>query len=140
MRKGILLFISIALLASAQPATEDIKKVLDKQVGDWNRGDVDSFMNGYEANQQTTFVGKTVTKGHAAVLANYRKRYPTKENMGTLRFEIVEVRMLGDEHASVLGKFFLTRSAAGGGNSEGIFNLIFKKTGSGWKIILDHTS
>lgn len=140
MRKGILLFISIALQATAQPMAEDIRKVLDKQVVDWNRGDVDSFMNAYEASPRTTFVGKTVTKGHAAVLANYKKRYPTKENMGTLRFEIVEVWMLGDEHASVLGKFFLTRSNAGGGNSDGIFNLIFNKTAAGWKIILDHTS
>ena len=140
MGKGILLFISIGLWAAAQPTANDILKVLDKQVVDWNRGDVVSFMNGYEASPRTTFVGKTITNGHAGVLANYKKRYPTKENMGTLRFEIVELRMLGDEHASVLGKFFLTRSQAGGGNSEGIFNLIFKKTAVGWKIILDHTS
>ncbi len=140
MGKGILLFILMSLLALAQPAVDDIKKVLDKQVVDWNRGDVDSFMNGYEASALTTFVGKSVTRGHASVLADYKKRYPTKENMGTLRFEILEVRMLGAEHASVLGKFFLTRSQVGGGDKDGIFNLIFKKTSAGWKIILDHTS
>ena len=140
MGKGILLFISMSVLACAQPAEEDIRKVLNKQVVDWNRGDVDSFMNGYEASAQTTFVSKSVTKGHAAVLANYKKRYPTKENMGTLRFEILDLRMLGGEHSSVVGKFFLTRSQAGGGNSDGIFNLIFRKTAAGWKIILDHTS
>ena len=140
MSKGILLFLSIAVLACAQQPEEDIRKVLNKQVADWNRGDVDSFMNGYEASSQTVFIGKTLTKGHGSVLANYKKRYPTKENMGTLRFEILELRMLGSEHASVVGKFFLTRTSAGGGNSDGIFNLIFEKTSAGWKIILDHTS
>ena len=141
MHKGILLFIlSINLFAWAQTPELDIRKVLDKQVVDWNRGDVDAFMQGYEASAQTTFVGKSVTRGHSGVLADYKKRYPTKENMGALRFEIQDVRMLGQDHASVLGKFFLKRSQAGGGDKDGIFTLVLKKTANGWKIILDHTS
>ena len=140
MTRSFLLFLTFCGLAFAQAREQEIRVVLDKQVVDWNRGDVAAFMEGYQSDDQTTFVGKNVTKGHASVLADYKKRYPTKDNMGALRFEIVDIRMLGDEHASVLGKFFLKRTVAGGGDINGIFTLIFKKTLSGWKIILDHTS
>jgi ketosteroid isomerase-like protein len=40
----------------------------------------------------------------------------------------------------VLGKFFLTRSAAGGGDATGQFTLVLRKTKQGWKIVHDHTS
>ena len=140
MHRVFFVALAASFLAWGETPEGEIRKVLEKQVADWNRGDVKAFMDGYETSAQTTFVGKSVTKGHAQVLADYRKRYPTKENMGTLRFEINEIRLLGPEHASVLGKFFLTRSASGGGDKDGVFTLVFKKTGLGWKIILDHTS
>jgi ketosteroid isomerase-like protein len=60
--------------------------------------------------------------------------------MGTLRFEIIESRALGADHHLVLGKYFLTRSAAGGGDATGKFTLILRKTAKGWKIVHDHTS
>ena len=140
MTRSFLLLLTSCALAIAQAPEQEIRAVLDKQVIDWNAGDVTAFMDGYQTGEQTTFVGKAVTKGHAAVLASYKKRYPTKDNMGTLRFEILETRMLGSEHASVLGKFFLTRTSIGGGDVSGVFTLLFKKTAGGWKIILDHTS
>ncbi len=140
MTRSFLLLLSFCAVAIAQAPEQEIRAVLDKQVIDWNAGDVTAFMGGYQTGEQTTFVGKAVTKGHAAVLADYKKRYPTKDNMGTLRFEILETRMLGAEHASVLGKFFLTRTSIGGGDVNGVFTLLFKKTAGGWKIILDHTS
>ena len=135
---GLVVLLSGALCA--QNSDRDIRLVLDKQVSAWNRGDVRAFMDGYEATEQTTFVSSVVTHGYAAVLANYQKRYPTRENMGSLRFEILETRLLGSDYASVIGKFFLTRTKSGGGDTSGIFSLVFRKTVSGWKIILDHTS
>jgi ketosteroid isomerase-like protein len=60
--------------------------------------------------------------------------------MGKLRFEVMEQRALGGEYVMVLGKFFLTRTAAGGGDATGQFTLILHKGPGGWKIIHDHTS
>jgi ketosteroid isomerase-like protein len=40
----------------------------------------------------------------------------------------------------VTGRFHLARSASAGGDAQGIFSLVFEKTSTGWKIILDHTS
>jgi len=118
----------------------EIRRVLDDQVAAWNRGEIPAFMEGYDKSESTTFVGATVTKGHAQVLANYLKRYPTRENMGTLKFSELEIRPLGADYAAVIGKFHLDRTAKGGGESSGLFTLIFHRTGKGWKIIMDHTS
>ena len=106
----------------------------------WNRGDIDAFMHGYNDSPETTFIGKSVAKGYGAVLANYHKRYPTNDAMGKLEFTVEEVRMLGKDHAVVIGRFHLARTAAGGGDAAGIFTLVFEKEPKGWKVILDHTS
>jgi ketosteroid isomerase-like protein len=125
----------------AQPSTEvAVREVLRAQQTAWNRGDVDAFMSGYESSDATTFVGATIIKGYRQVLENYRRRYPTKEKMGRLTFSEIEVTPLGAEFASVIGKFHLDRTAEAGGPANGIFTLLFRKTTSGWKIILDHTS
>ncbi len=134
----LLAFFSLA--SSAETPDAAIRSVLSAQVAAWNRGDIRAFMDGYERSEQTTFVGATITKGHAQVLANYLKRYPTREAMGALTFSGLEIRPLGDAYASVLGHFQLDRPATAGGPKGGIFTLLFRKTPLGWKIILDHTS
>ena len=139
MKKLFVCLLFAAALTAAAP--EDlIRKVLDDQTAAWNRGDVKAFMEGYEDSPSTTFVGATVIRGHASVLANYSKRYPTNERMGALRFSDVEIRLLGSNYASVLGRFHLDRDKDSGGEANGIFTLLFKRTPQGWKVILDHTS
>jgi uncharacterized protein (TIGR02246 family) len=131
--------IAAALLAAASP-DQDIRSVLDQQVNAWNRGDVHGFMNGYSDSESTTFVGAKITKGHGQVLSDYLKRYPTRAAMGTLRFSDLEIRLLGADYASVVGRWHLDRDKAAGGEAGGIFTLLFQRTAGGWKIILDHTS
>lgn len=135
-----LLWFVIALPLIAASPEQAIRRVLDDQVAAWNRGDIPGFMEGYDKSESTTFVGSAITKGHAEVLASYRKRYPTSAKMGTLRFSDLEVRPLGSDYASVVGRFHLDRSAEAGGEASGIFTLLFHKTSKGWKVILDHTS
>ena len=137
-RRTILALAALPLLAA--PAEQAIRRVLDDQVAAWNRGDVRAFMEGYEESSETTFVGLNVTKGHAAVLANYLARYPHKEQMGTLRFSDLDIRPLGDDYAVVIGRFHLERTKEAGGKSSGLFTLLFRRTLQGWRIILDHTS
>ena len=134
-----LCLLAVLPLLAASPE-QQIRKVLDDQVAAWNRGDIPGFMEGYDKSESTTFVSATVTRGHAQVLAGYRKRYPTPEKMGTLRFSDLEIHALGTDYASVLGRFHLERSKEAGGEAAGIFTLLFHKTASGWKVILDHTS
>lgn len=131
---------TVSLPAQSQSTEDAVRAVLAAQQTAWNRGDVDAFMSGYETSDTTTFVGATITKGYRQVLENYRRRYPTKEKMGRLTFSAIELSPLGEDFASVIGRFHLERTAEAGGPASGIFTLLFRKTTSGWKIILDHTS
>jgi uncharacterized protein (TIGR02246 family) len=142
------LFLAISICGYAQTTTSNasnpdqlaIRSVLNAQVASWNRGDVAAFMQGYKNSPSTTFIGKTVAHGYATILARYRKTYAGQEKMGQLTFDGLEVNQLDAHYATVTGRFHLTRTASAGGNADGIFSLVFEKTDSGWKIILDHTS
>jgi uncharacterized protein (TIGR02246 family) len=146
MRKGrIHLFLALALaLAASSPAQTApkaaIQHLLDQQIADWNRGDVEAFMKSYEDSPTTTFVGQTVQYGYATILERYKKLYATPEAMGKLTFSHLAIRVLDANYAVATGNFHLERNAAGGGNADGIFSLLFKRDSSAWKIILDHTS
>ncbi len=144
MRGWTRVVVACVLVLSAWPARADdagdIKQVLIKQVADWNRGDVDAFMKGYKNAPDTTFIGATLQQGWAPIADRYKKAYSSKDAMGTLSFDSLNVRMLGAEHAVVTGKYHLVRTAAGGGDAGGIFSLTFEKTPDGWKIIVDHTT
>ncbi len=130
-------FLIISLVAAS---AQDARAVLDAQTAAWNRGDLETFVKTYENSPSITFLGKELSHGRDAVLARYKRTYNTPEKMGKLRFEVLTFRALGDDHAMVLGKFFLTRAAAGGGDASGHFTLILHKGPGGWKIIHDHTS
>ena len=129
----------LLLLALATPEA-DIRAVLDRQQADWNRGDIEAFMTGYLDSPETTFQGTALARGYQQVLNGYKRRYASRAAMGSLQFSELEVKMLGDEAAFVLGKFALDRSAEAGGPASGRFTLIFRKTPRGWKIVHDHTS
>lgn len=145
---ALMLFLAILVCGFApriaHAETQDeaaIRTVLNTQVAAWNRGDVAAFMQGYNNSPATTFVGrKTVEHGYAAILARYRKTYADKDKMGQLTFDNIDIHPLDASFAVATGRFHIARNDNDGGNAEGIFSLIFQKTGSGWKIILDHTS
>jgi ketosteroid isomerase-like protein len=115
-----------------------IRAVLDAQRDAWNRGDIEGYMDGYDRSKDTVFVsGDNVTRGWQTVQERYKKNYDTREKMGVLTFSDLEINLLSETSAVVLGRWMLKRI-----NDEphGRFTLIFKKTKSGWKIIHDHTS
>ncbi len=127
--------------AGSETAVQEIRAVLARQQAAWNRGDVRAFLDDYLRDESTVFVsGGKVTRGHAQVLENYLRRYPTRDRMGSLTFSTIEVTPLCADAASVLGRWKLARPAGSGGDVGGVFTLVFRKTASGWKIVADHTS
>ncbi len=132
-----LAFVSYRLVANPEA---QIRALLERQPGDWNRGDIAAFMQAYENSDTVTFIGAEVTKGYKPVLESYGKRYANRDQMGQLRYELPEIRLLGEDHAFVFGRFFLTRTEQGGGNKQGKFTLLLRRTEAGWKIVVDHTS
>lgn len=125
---------------STTPAAQAIRAVLDQQVVDWNRGDLEAFATGYKNSPDILFIGAKISRGYAQMLETYRKGYSTKDQMGTLSFAGLEVQPLDDHFATVTGDFHLERTAAGGGNADGYFLLVLEKTPDGWKIVRDDTT
>ena len=143
MRGVYLLLLTLTLASSSGSQTSPeaaIRHLLDQQTTDWNRGDVDAFMKGYEDSPDTTFVGQTVQYGYATIRDRYKKLYTTPAAMGKLTFSHLAIRILDANYATATGNFHLERNTTGGGNADGIFSLLFKKEPQGWKIILDHSS
>ena len=136
----VLVVPSLLYAQNATPEARAIRAVLDKQVADWNRGDLEAFAAGYKNSPDILFIGSKISRGYAQMLDTYRKNYGTKEQMGTLNFSDLEVQPLDERFATVTGHFHLERTAAGGGNSDGHFLLVFEKTPDGWKVVRDDTT
>lgn len=116
---------------------DEVQAVLDVQREAWNRGDLEGFMATYERSEQLGFVGSSgLTRGWDRTLANYRRGYPDAAARGRLDFELVAVRPLGDEHAIVVGRFHLERSAP----ADGWFTLLVARSPAGLVILHDHSS
>jgi ketosteroid isomerase-like protein len=141
-----LIVIAIVICANArqkkdvpEPAQEEIRAVLDRQVQAWNRRDLEGFMQGYWRSPNLTFYsGGTTVSGWDETLARYRNRYQSAGNeMGKLEFLDLKIELLGPRAAFVRGRFHLKMSTS---ESGGLFTLTFRKFAGGWKIIHDHTS
>lgn len=124
--------------ASQTSTTSRIRAVLAEQQSAWNRGDVETFMRGYWNSPDLTFAGSSgVTRGWEPVMERYRRNYPDVAAMGHLDFSELEIHLLGNDAALVLGRWHLKRA-----NDEpgGFFTLVFQRFPEGWRIIHDHTS
>jgi uncharacterized protein (TIGR02246 family) len=138
LRYSTLLALLLAGPLVSGPAEDAVRQVLEEQAAAWNQGDVRRFVRTYD--EAAVMAGAPPTRGRAAILERYQKRYANREQMGTLTFSGLEIQVLSGEYASVLGRWHLARSAAAGGEAGGIFTLLVKRTAAGWKIVLDHTS
>jgi hypothetical protein len=122
----------------AQDDKQAILKIMETQRIDWNKGDIDCFMQGYWKSDSLMFVGKTApVYGWKATLERYKKAYPDKAAMGMLTFTVLKVDLLDKVNAFMLGAWNLKREKDAPG---GYFTLWFRKIDGVWVIVVDHTS
>ena len=127
-----------AINTNAQPKDDiQIRTVMNEQVAAWNAGDMDRYMDTYWRSDSLMFIGREIEVGWNYVLKNYKRAYPDTASMGKLDFEIVKMKRLSGLYYSVVGKWYLKRSA---GDQNGAFTLLFKKIKNKWVIIQDHNS
>jgi len=125
--------------APSNKATEAVKSLLNRQMKDWNKGDIEAFMEGYWKSEKLQFIGsRGVTYGWDKTLENYEKSYPDRATMGELSFDLIDVTQQSRKVVSVTGKFYLKRESMD--DAKGHFLLIVKKIRGKWLIIADHTS
>ncbi len=114
-----------------------IRATLTAQAAAWNEGDVEAFMEGYWRDPDLRFVsGTEVSKGWNNTLKRYKKRYGNGAALGQLMFENMDVQMVTEDVAIVVGRFDLARS---GTQHTGLFTLVMKRFEGAWRIVHDHT-
>lgn len=115
-----------------------IISVLMAQKDAWNRGDLESYMEGYWKSDSLKFIGKNgITYGWQKTLENYKKGYPDTAAMGKLEFTVIKIEVLSSNSAFMIGKWKLTREKDAPG---GHFTLLWKKIDNNWKVVADHSS
>ena len=143
MKSIVFLFLlSISLISfesySQSGDEKEILQLLNNQVNNWNRGNIDEFMRGYWENDSLMFIGSSgVTYGYTNTLNNYKKNYKDTAHMGQLKFNILQVKRISADAYFVVGKWFLKRSV---GDVGGHYTLLFRKIKGKWVIVADHSS
>ena len=125
-------------LSAQQNDVQAIRHLLNRQQDDWNRGDIQAFMEGYWRSDSLMFIGsKGVTYGFNNTWERYKKNYDSREKMGSLRFDLIHINRLSPDVFMVVGKWQLTRTV---GDIGGHYTLILRKIDGSWVIVSDHTS
>jgi ketosteroid isomerase-like protein len=134
------LFFTFTIIAQKAESKDfqAVRQVLATQQAAWNEGNIEQFMQYYWQSPDLQFIGSNgVTYGWQNTLNRYKKTYSTRELMGTLQFDILNLNQRSKTVISVVGKFTLIRK---NDQPSGHFLLIFQKIKGKWVIVADHTS
>lgn len=140
MKKSVTtLCLLISIYSFSQSGDEKaIRQQLDKQIENWNKGNIEGFMETYWRHDSLMFIGKSgITYGWTNTLNNYKKGYPDAAAMGKLSFTLHQFRRLSSEYYQVIGEWHLQRTA---GDADGYFTLLLRKIKGKWLIVADHSS
>ncbi|MFA6958760.1 MAG: DUF4440 domain-containing protein [Thermoanaerobaculia bacterium] len=141
MRKLALLLVTltIAIPSFAETSEQAITSVITRQAEAWNRGDLEGFMDGYLKSDELVFTSRSrIRRGWQVTFDAYKQTYGTaRESMGQLVFSKLEVHMLGDDAAWVLGRWDLAGPKE---SSGGVFTLVMRRIDGKWLVVHDHTS
>lgn len=123
--------------AETAAASAAIRTVLDSTAAGWNRGDLAPYLAAY-ADSATEMLPTGPAGGRSAIEKTMREGFwrsgrPAQQ----LRYEHLDVRMLGPEHALVTGQYVL--SGANRPDRKGWFTTIWARTRAGWRMIHDHS-
>lgn len=149
--RRFLVFATLTGLSACRPAapdrvapdpetlTREIRLLLAEAATAWNRGDLDGFVSTYAAEPTTTFVsGGQVRHGFDWIRANYAPGFTPDARRDSLRFEGLETRPPGREHALATAHYVLFQGDST--TDTGIFTLVLRLEGDRWVMIHDHTS
>ena len=121
--------------SSIEKDKKTILSIMKSQEKAWSKNNIEALMEGYWKSDSLKFFGSSGLKyGWQSTLNGYKKRYPTKDHTGTLRFKINDISQINSASYFVMGEYHLVRNI---GNADGVFMIIFKKINGEWKIIAD---
>lgn len=119
----------------SDPAAVAAANALEQQTGAWNQGDLESFCAIYA--QDAVFISPSgVRRGRADVLAGYRKKYTSKEVMGTLSLDMFDARVAeGGRAVTIAARWTLRREKMP--DATGLTLLALQLKNGAWIIVQD---
>ncbi len=147
MKKSVLLMIIASFVTlmiyccefapNIQKVENEIKDILNKQKISWNDKNIEGFMEYYWNSEKFTFQsGNKRLHGWDALLSRYKESY-SGEKWGLLDFTDIEIKVLSNDIAYVLGRWKLIYKDS---SEEGLFTILFLRMPEGWRIVHDHSS
>jgi uncharacterized protein (TIGR02246 family) len=117
---------------------EHIRDRFEEAAEAWNRGDLDAYLAVYGDSEETRWISRgTIIRGVDAIRATYKSQYDSPEKMGKLEVNDLEIDILAEADALVVGKWSLTTGPVA---HHGVFTVHMKKLQGEWVVVTDHTS
>ena len=120
-----------------ESAEAQIRATLNTTADGWNKGDLSLYLSAY--TESATEMGPDGPRGGVKVIEQTMRGgfWKTGRPLQQLRYEHLDVRMLGKENALVTGQYVLT----GGDRPDrtGWFTTVWTRTRQGWRMIHDHS-
>ena len=147
MKKSVLLMVIASFVTlmtyccefapDIQNLENEITDILDQQKISWNEKNIEGFMEYYWNSEKFTFQsGNKRLHGWDALLSRYKESY-SGEKWGILDFTGIEIKVLSNDIAYVLGRWQVLYNDS---SKEGLFTIIFLRMPEGWRIVHDHSS
>lgn len=117
--------------------------MLTRAAANWNRGDLDAFVDDYLPSDSTTFIGgRGLVRGPKAIRAGYAPLFTAGAVRDSLSFEILDVDPVAPDAVNLIGRYTLARRIAGRDSvtSRGPTSLLVRRVQGRWRIVHDHSS
>lgn len=121
----------------------DVTEMLARGAANWNRGDLDAFVDDYLPGSATTYIGGQGTvRGPAAIRAAYAPRFAPGAVRDSLSFVIVDVDPLGRDVLNAIATYTLSRRVGTRDSvtARGPTSLVMRRVDGRWRIVHDHSS
>jgi len=121
----------------------ELAAMLARAAVNWNRGDLDAFMEDYLPSDSTTYIGgKGLLRGPAAIRASYAPLFADRAVRDSLSFAILDVDPLAPGVVNLIGQYTLARRVGGRDSviARGPTSLLVRRVDGRWRIVHDHSS
>jgi len=121
----------------------ELEAMLARAAVNWNRGDLDAFVDDYLPSDSTTFIGsRGIVRGPKAIRAGYAPLFASGATRDSLSFVILDVDPVAPDAVNLIGQYTLTRRVAGRDSvtSQGPTSLLVRRVQGRWRIVHDHSS
>ena len=148
---GALLAVACARTAASYHASAAERAAVRDQIGamlvrsaaNWNRGDLDAFVEDYLPGDTTTFVGgRGILRGTAPIRSAYAPRFAPGGVRDSLSFVLLDVDPLAPDVVNVIARYVLARHVSGRDSvtATGPTSLVMRRVDGRWRIVHDHSS